>query len=296
MPPAARQPCADGSRVAHFLDQEFDGVAGLLQEFPLLIGASNRGRRFVLEEEGRIVAHAAWRPLILRSGAERLLAAGIGLVTTHRTCRGRGYATRVVQHCLEQAREMGAELALLFAAPRSLYRRLGFVPAGRERLIRLEAGGAGAKLRRAGTGDATELLRLLERHPFRVERTPADFETLLSIPDTHAYVLERDGRPRAYCVEGKGRDLRGVVHEWAGEPAEVERLLRALVTQRGRPVCLLGPESEPSPLDAPGLLQPFAQILILRPQRFGGTDAAAVFGDAHKPAQLPIYIWGLDSV
>ena len=162
--------------------------------------------------------------------------------------------------------------------------------------MRLEAGGGAAKLRRASPGDAPQLLRLLERHPLRVERSQLEFETLLAVPDTHAYLLEQEGCPNAYCVEGRGRDLRGVVHEWAGEPSEVERLLRALVTQRGRPVCLLGPESEPGPLEGPGLLQPFAQIRILRPHRFSGADPVAVFGDESKPARVPIYVWGLDSV
>lgn len=290
------QLCADDLRIAQFLDCEFDGVAGLAREFPLLIGAGNRDRRFVLEEEGRLVAHAAWRPLILRSGSERLLAAAIGLVTTRRTRRGLGYATRVVHHCLERAQEAGADLALLFAPPRNLYRRLGFVAAGRERLIRLEPGGAAAKLRRANAADAAELLRLLERHSLRVERTRADFETLLDVPGTHAYLREQDGRVRAYCVEGKGRDLRDVVHEWAGEPSEVECLLRALATELGRPLCVLSPESEPSPLEDPELLQSFALIRILRPQRFGGADPAEVFGDSRKPARVPIYVWGLDSV
>jgi len=288
--------CVDDSRVALFLDREFDGVAGLIEEFPLLVGPCNRSRRIVLEEDGRVIAHAAWRPLRLLSREERLLAAGIGLVTTHRARRGRGYATRVVLSCLERAKESGADLALLFAPERGLYRRLGFVPAGRERVTRVDPGLGGAELRLGDARDALELLHLLERHPVRIERTLSHFETLLRVPGAHTYVLERDGHPSAYCVEGKGRDLGGVVHEWAGEPSDVECLLRGLARRLGRSLCVLSPESEPAPVDGSEILQPFAQIMILRPKRFGTSDPVAVFGDARTPARTPIYVWGLDSV
>lgn len=294
------QACLDDARLGHFLDREFDGAGGLLNEFPLLMGTLNRSRRLVLEEEGELVAHAAWRPLGLRSGRERLRAAGIGLVTTHRARRGRGYATRLVQHCLEQARESGTELALLFAPSRSLYRGLGFVPAGRERVTPLATDAdphdTSARVRVGDRRDASELLRMLERHSLRVERTSGEFETLLATPGTYTYVLERDGRPVAYCIEGKGRDLRGVVHEWAGEPSGVAWLLRAVAKALGRSLCVLSPESEPAPLEGPSDLQPLAQVLILRPESFGSRDPAAVFGDAQTRARIPIYVWGLDSV
>ena len=293
------QVCVDDLCIGAFLDQEFDGAAGLLQEFPLLIGEANRLRRFVLEKEGELLAHAAWRPLTLCSGKKRLRAAGIGLVTTHRLRRGRGYATRLVQHCLEQAREGGAEIALLFAPVRGLYERMGFVPAGRERVIQLAAGAElqadAAKIRIGDSRDVPDLLSMLERHSLRIQRTKDEFEKLLTIPDTRTHVLERSGAPVAYCIEGKGRDLRGVIHEWAGERSSVEHLLCAVLSAPGGPACVLAPDSEPAPVLGPSILQTLAQFLILRPERLGSADPVAVFGDARTRARLPIYIWGLDS-
>lgn len=294
------QVCVDDLCIGAFLDREFDGAGGLLQEFPLLLGEANRSRRLVLEKEGELLAHAAWRPLTLCSGKKRLRAAGIGLVTTHHLRRGRGYATRLVQHCLEQAREGGAELALLFAPVRGLYQRMGFVPAGRERVIQLAAGAElqadAAKIRIGDSRDVPDLLSMLERHSLRIQRTKDEFEKLLTIPDTRTHVLERSGAPVAYCIEGKGRDLRGVIHEWAGERTSVEHLLCAVLSAPGGPACVLAPDSEPAPVLGPSILQTLAQFLILRPECLGSADPVAVFGDAQTRARLPIYIWGLDSL
>ena len=61
----------EDSDLGVFLGLEFDGTPGLMEEFPLLIGVSNRQRRFVIHERGQIVAHAAWRPLELHAETDR---------------------------------------------------------------------------------------------------------------------------------------------------------------------------------------------------------------------------------
>jgi predicted N-acetyltransferase YhbS len=281
------------------LDREFDGTSGLIQEFPLLVGAGNRSRRLVIAERGEIVAHAAWRPFWLRSNELRFTAAGIGLVTTARERRGHGLASCVVRACIEHARAEGAELALLFAAERDLYRRLGFVPAGRERVSTLEGSRpapSDGKVRIADARDAAQLLPILAQHQLRVERSVHEFEELLAIPGAHTYVLERQGRPIAYCVEGKGRDLRGFIHEWAGAASAVAELLGAVSERLPRTLYLLSPEAEPAPLPGQSTIQALAQIQILRPERFGGSDAVRIFGDPQAQPRVPVYLWGLDSV
>lgn len=289
---------ADDRKLKALLDLEFDGRPGLIEEFPLLVGRGRQGGGFVYEHSNQYVAHTAWRPFELVSGAERIPAVGIGLVTTHSSWRGRGLATALVRRCMEEARDRSAELAILFAPPRSLYSRLGFVPAGRERATRADAVGTGGhkQIRAAEPGDVAAMLRLLELHPVRVSRTLAEFEALLEIPGTHATLFERDACPVAYCVEGKGRDLRGIVHEWAGEREAVARLIHGLASSRADPLWVLSPESQPAPVEGETLLQTMAQICILRGERFGSDDPLQVFGAPETPARTPLYIWGLDSV
>ena len=297
----------DDAALAQLLDLHFDGCPGLLREFPLLLGSDNRARCRVLDDAlGGYRAHAAWRPLELVTSHGRLAAAGIGMVTTHRAWRGRGLASLLVEDCAQAARREGCDVALLFGAVRGLYVRLGFRPAGRERWSALTPetpetparpascnGGVRAGERR----DAPRLLELLGAQPLRVERTLAELERLLEVPATRVHVLERADGIAAYAIEGKGRDLQGVVHEWAGAAPDVAGLLRALAARARAPLWVVSPASLPSPL--PGSaerVQPLAQLRILRPERLGGSDPVRLFGSEAGPGARELYLWGLDSI
>ena len=226
----------------------------------------------MIEDAGQIVAHSAWRHLRLLSCDRWIDAAGIGLVTTHSDWRGQGLASRTVEECARRAGDAGAAVALLFSESRPLYKRLGFVPAGRERLTRLEPNGVAPEATgmRVGTvADASALLDLMNRHSLRVFRSEHDFERLLSIPQAHLWVLEERGAPTAYCVEGKGRDLRGVVHEWSGSREAVGTLLGALASRSQNPLFVLSPEPEPPPIEGPHRIGALAQLRILRPHCLG---------------------------
>ena len=295
---ALPEPCVDYPALESFLDHEFDGVPGIAREFPMLVGARNPGRSLVQRERGAIVSHAAWKRLELVAGRRRLSAAGIGLVTTAAGQRGRGLATRVISSCLEAALREGMDLAVLFGTPSALYTRLGFVLAGRERVVQisLEPGTPTAGIRCGGPEDAARLLPLLASHLLRVSRSAEDFAALLEIPETRLYQLERGGRPEAYCVVGKGRDLGGVVHEWAGAPAAVAALLRGVAALQARSLPVIGPEALAAPVAGESRVGPLAMFRVLRPESLGSDDPVELFGDPETPARLPIYIWGLDSI
>jgi predicted N-acetyltransferase YhbS len=288
----------DQDWLADFLDRAFGGERGIAAEFPTLTGPQNRERSWVIERAGRIAAHAAWRPVVLCSGARRIAAAGIGLVATAEEQRGRGLAARVVEHCVDEARHAGCELAFLFGEHTALYARLGFARAGRERITRIASvpGALDPRIRPGNPCDAARLLPLLERHALRAERSLEDFARVLAVPGTELHVLDEAGTPLAYCVIGKGRDLRGVVHEWAGDPVSVAALLRGVAARSNAPLWLLSPEHVPPPLEGAHVLGALALFRVLRPERFGTADARELLGDERRPARLPLYIWGLDSV
>lgn len=295
---AGPRPCPDPAALARFLDRAFGGEPGIAAEFPTLTGSGNRARGFALELEGRIAAHAAWRPFVLRSGSRRIAAAGIGLVATAPEQRRRGLAGRLVAHCIDHALHEGAELAFMFGEHTPLYARLGFVRAGRERITRLDPRPLepGARIATGCPADAKRLLPLLELHALRAERSAADFERVLSVPGTRLHVLEGATGPLAYCVEGKGRDLQGVVHEWAGARAHVAALLRSVAARAAQPLWLLSPDAFEPPLPGSHVLGALALFRVLRPDRLGAADARELLGDEQHPARLPVYLWGLDSV
>jgi predicted N-acetyltransferase YhbS len=290
--------CFEHAELENFLDREFDGTSGIADEFPLLVGPRNPGRSLILRERGAIVSHAAWRRLTLCTGERRVSAAGIGLVTTSSGQRGRGLASRVISGCLQAARREGIEVAVLFGRPSALYFRLGFVLAGRERVTQVapKAGASKAGIRCGGPEDAKQLLPLLERQPLRVSRGAEEFEALLGIPDTHLYLVEHGGRPAAYCVMGKGRDLRGVIHEWAGDSGALDLLLRGVAALRGESLWVIGPEPVAPPAAGKSEIGPLAMFRVLDPEALGSDDPVALFGDPETPARVPLYVWGLDSI
>lgn len=299
----------DDAPLAALLDRHFDGRPGLLDEFPLLVGQANRRRCRVIERAGAYLAHAAWRPMLLVSGRERIRCAGIGLVTTHAAHRGAGLATRLIEACVDDARGEGAELALLFSPPRALYGRVGFVAAGREltawaprssaRTSGASAAGGAACLavcRPARPDDLGAVLALSSAHTLRVERTARELGTLLAIPAVRAWVAERAGAVGAYCVVGKGRDLGGVVHEWGGTPDVLEALLGHLSGAYGAALPILAPVTTPPACATRGVPGQLALMRILAPSRLGTADPVRAFGHAAQVGDREIYVWGLDSV
>jgi hypothetical protein len=136
----------------------------------------------------------------------------------------------------------------------------------------------------------------MERHTVGVDRSVAEFETLLRVPRTFLHVLEEGDRVAGYCVEGRGRDLQGVIHEWGGDPSAVARLIRAVTARPGGPEWVLSPGCLSPPVEGTHHNVPMAQIRILDPSKVGTDDPIEAFGDTQSPGRIPIYIWGLDSV
>jgi hypothetical protein len=152
----------------------------------------------------------------------------------------------------------------------------------------------GEAIRRAASADAPALLGLLESQPLRAERSAEAFRTLLAIPQTFTYLLERDGRAVAYCCAGKGRDLQGIVHEWAGEPDALAALL-AEVSQQLPIQGILAPAGAPAPLRGQSELASFCLARVLRPESVGTPDPVELIGAGERVGRLETYIWGLDS-
>lgn len=102
-------------------------VAEQILDAKLLIGRRAQTRFFGVEIDSEIVS---WTDLYV---AQRV--AQIEDVATLAEHRGKGYATAVVLHAVEQGRQAGADLVFLVADgedwPKSLYERLGFDEVGR---------------------------------------------------------------------------------------------------------------------------------------------------------------------
>jgi ribosomal protein S18 acetylase RimI-like enzyme len=102
-------------------------VAEQILDAKLLIGRRAETRFFAVEVDGEIVS---WTDLYVAQGV-----AQIEDVATLEEHRGKGYASAVVLHGVEEGKNAGANLVFLVADgedwPKFLYRRLGFDEVGR---------------------------------------------------------------------------------------------------------------------------------------------------------------------
>jgi hypothetical protein len=152
--------------------------------------------------------------------------------------------------------------------------------------------------------DAAATLRLYRAHPARAERRLAEHAALLATPGLRARVALAGEEVVAYACEGRGEDLQGVVHEWAGEPEAVLGLQRRLaesVLARGEPAFAIGPDAE-HPVCRAWLargLRPRAGVLGMGRSLVEGRAAPRLcpvgFDDGRSPLS-GLFLWGLDSI
>lgn len=135
-------------------------------------GAGHLHRFALVDDAGQLLATAKRYRHSVRIDGRRGWMSGIGAVFTPPEQRGRGHASRLVEHLLEQARAEGALAAALFSeiGP-AFYERLGFrsVPFTDVTVRVMQAGGAPAVFVRAG--NERDLPALSSMHDVRSTST-----------------------------------------------------------------------------------------------------------------------------
>ncbi len=234
MSPALRQRC-DAAR--GLMERVLRAGAPIAPEYPLVFGGAESAGFVVDESDGEARSACALleRNLIVRG---RTIRAGlIGSVATDPRWRGQGRCSAVLAAAEAELARRGALLAILWGDDIEYYakrgwRRMGWeidfviAPACTENLPEP------AGVRERTPEDDGQIHELYERHPERVQRSPAETQVLLSCPDMEVLVAERWGRIAGYTCMGRGADLRNVVHEWAGDAQALSMLLREHLARR----------------------------------------------------------------
>ena len=269
--------------------------ASLAGEYPLLFGERAAGELLAVEEQREVRAACGLLVRELVCGRERLRVGLIGSVCTHPEHRGRGLGRRLLGRAEARLAELGCTLVWLWADDAGFYERLGWRRAGCEVVFALDAlaleqvarDGA-ARLRAAAPDDFAALHRLYEAHATRVDRTLGESRALLSGPGIATLVLERGRDVVAYACLGRGADLAGCVHEWAGAPDDVLRLVREHAARCGASALHLMTPCDAHALHARLLQLGVAAQEIRRPphltqrrQQPRSPDALPVVGRAH---------------
>jgi predicted N-acetyltransferase YhbS len=285
-----------GMRVAHpKTEEEFAARDSLLQaslreggagygiaaEYPLVLGRAGARFSWCGFEGARVVAHINLWP---REVSGRRVGL-VGNVATDPEFRGRGLMHTMFKEIRVAAQKQGLTGLVLWSDLQEFYQKLGFRSCGRERrylyqAVDLGRCSQGVTVRPAGPADAGHMLPLRHEVALTLSRSTAEMAAQLAIPDTHGFLF-----PRGYAVEGRGADLRGVVHEWgAASPEDLLGALYGIAEARDLAQVMLL---------APGDLD-FAWDRVLR--------AAALSAEEHPMALAQgegldeLFVWGLDSI
>lgn len=226
-------------------------------EFPTALFSRNLAhdldKHILVRSNGRFASHALVHTIPVEAVGQRIELGMIGMVYTDPAFRGRGAARIAIEQAIEQMRERGTALAILWSDLDSFYQRLGFDRAGVENFYLLDSercrsaratGLDAMDVRRATPTDWQSLERLYAAKPSRHLRAAGDLERLAAAPDCETLVAVRAGVPIAYAAMGRGDDLTGVVHDWAGDPAGLVACLNQFTQSQNEITLLEGPVHE----------------------------------------------------
>ena len=225
----------------------------LAQEYPLVFDDAFDGQVLAIEEGAHVRSACAVLTRDFIAGESRVRVGLIGSVSTDPDCRRRGFASRLLLLARNELARQGCALVLLWADDSPFYESRGFAQSGAELDFLLERRHTRLLPRMPGIrsmagDDVPRMHRLYTRHKERVDRKLEESCALFSSPGMQTLVLEERNEIAAYSCLGRGMDLLGAVHEWAGAPEHVLALLRAHLergSKRGEPgpLVLIAPTS-----------------------------------------------------
>ncbi len=235
---------------------------GVVRDFPQLYQPSNFKRLWIATEGKGLAAHAGFYPSLMKVELIPLPVAGIGGVYTNDASQGQGLATALINKCCEEAKKEGAALAFLWSDKHEFYKKSGFHLVGRQwtvtlnpqhapalRALGIRAEIPAAALRITDEPVTGELLRqshaLLNHYPLGIVRTPEEHALYLDSGSCRVVAAWVGKQLAAYFVIGKGKDLQGYIHEWAGAEGALHHLAAQCLEDFGHPLSLLSPQFMP---------------------------------------------------
>lgn len=218
----------------------------IADEYPLALTPANFHNIRLIRENEKILSVAVMKPSVVKNLAGLFRVTAIGSVVTEPDQRGQGLSHRVLMDCIQTATQSGSDLAVLWTNLYDFYRKIGFELAGQEISLALNTKLpiTASELRFECTSkvDPQALLRLYSKHTCGVIRTAEDIRKFLTIPNARVYTAwGTDHQLKAFAVEGKGVDLQGYIHEWAGDVDSLISLFSYAQSQTKEVLTVLSP-------------------------------------------------------
>jgi predicted acetyltransferase len=129
--PRAPKPDEIADLIAHVnlvMREEVGSAPSYALDWPYVITRENLENIRVVLVDDHIVSSTAIVPHETSIGGVNLRIGGINGVSTHPDYRRRGYASRILEACIDHMRDLGCHLSLLSTGVPSWYRKLGWQP------------------------------------------------------------------------------------------------------------------------------------------------------------------------
>ncbi len=238
---------SEWAKVIEFLNASIrPGQAwSISDEYPASLGRSQAHNMRVIMENGEVIAHAVFKPIILKTAVGIFKVAGIGSVVTSDRHRKQGHSTRIIESCLEAAKSADCDFAILWTDLFDFYRRMGFELAGSETTVLIDrdlAPETAYTFNDSNRVAPDAILRVYHQHSVSSHRNIDDVRASLAIPNTRVSTAwDTSGKLAAYAIEGKGADLDGYVHEWGGSTTALLALLTHMRKRQKRDLRIIAP-------------------------------------------------------
>lgn len=215
--------------------------------------ASDLQKHVVVRCGGRLASHVLVHTIPVEALGLQIELGMIGMVYTDPDFRGRGAASLALDQALAQLKERGIPLAILWSDLDAFYNRLGFDRAGVENFYLLSSAQCQlasrsdcdrVTVRPVAETDWQDLEHLYAGKPSRHLRPAGELARLAAAPDCETLVAIQGGVLTAYASMGRGDDLTGVVHEWAGDGDGLVACLLRFTQTRDEVTLLEGPVHE----------------------------------------------------
>jgi GNAT superfamily N-acetyltransferase len=226
------------------------------RDFPIFFSKENLPHLWVATEENQVIAHSGAYFSSLRIEGEELPVGGIGGVYSEEEHRGKHAPSLLIEKCCEDLKSRGAALAFLWTGEHAYFRKQHFELVGRQWMINIPLEDAKRLLDETGTDDGEvrdtvgaeffqKSLALFTKFPLGTARSLDVHSRLLSSTGCRVLSFWKDLELKAYLVIGKGFDLQGYVHEWAGEEKSLHALLAHAADILQRDLVVLSPQFTP---------------------------------------------------
>ena len=221
------------------LDEEFihsrDRTISLAERYPGVYSRENARNIFMLSNRSGVASVAVVKPFAWRGREGVRRGAMIGGVCTAPEFRGRGYATALLTHLVEELAADGIEWAMLWSATPGLYERLGWSAGTDEYFGELRSlapvGFTGTVTR---SGPAVVHAASIEEERRRYDAGGMVRDDLryrrLPLPTTTTFCVSAvDGERRSLVLAGE-HENQAIVYEMYGDTTAGRAILADLLT------------------------------------------------------------------